>query len=448
MKGPLDRFGPHQLLVLGFGSVILVGALLLTLPIASEDRTVTNFIDALFTATSAVCVTGLVVVDTSTHWSMFGELVIILLIQVGGLGIMTFAGLFALILGKKIGLRERLVLQEALNKISVSGVVKLVQQVLITTLIIETAGAVILALRFLHDMPFGQAIYYGIFHSISSFNNAGFDLFGVVTGKFSGLTSYVSDPIVSLTVALLLILGGLGFSVIMQLAFTRNIKKWSLHTKTVIATTLILLGVGFLVILALEWNNPDTMGQLALEGKLLSAFFQSATPRTAGYNTLDIAALRIPTQFIILILMFIGASPGSTGGGIKTTTFASIFYKTKATLAGKNEPTAFKRRIPNELISKASAILFISLSWVVIVSLLLAITEAADFLTVLFETTSAFGTVGLTMGITPSLSEIGRILIILTMFMGRLGPLTLMYAIAQRHAKVKYQYPEEQMLIG
>ena len=297
-------------------------------------------------------------------------------------------------------------------------------------------------------MPFGQAVYYGIFHSISAFNNAGFDLFGAVTGEFTSLTSFVTDPIVSMTIAFLFIIGGLGFSVLMQIVFIRNHKKWSLHTKIVLLTSFALLGIGFLVIMTLEWNNPNTLKELPLVDKIISTFFTAATPRTAGFNTLDTAGLRVPTQFFIIVLMFIGASSGSTGGGVKTTTFASIILATKATVSGKGSTTAFKRTVPGELVSKASAIVFISLSWVILVSLLLAISEAGDFLTTLFEATSAFGTVGLSMGLTGGLSEFGRVLIIITMFLGRLGPLTLMYAIAQRQVKAKYRYPEEQMLVG
>lgn len=448
MRKFINSLGPHQLLVLGFGATIFIGAILLTLPIASEEGTATNFLDALFTATSAVCVTGLVVVDTANYWSTFGEIVIMLLIQVGGLGIMTFAGLFAILLGKKIGLRERLVLQEALNKVTISGVVKLVRQILIASLIIEAVGAIVLALRFLQDMSLGQAVYYGIFHSISAFNNAGFDLFGAVSGEYTSLTSFVTDPIVSLMIALLFIIGGLGFSVLMQIVYIHNRKRWSLHTKIVLLTSLILLGVGFFVVLALEWSNPNTLRELSFVNKLVSTFFTAATPRTAGFNVLDTAGLRVPTQFFIIALMFIGASSGSTGGGVKTTTFASVILATRAVVTGKGSTTAFKRTIPTDLVAKASAIVFISLSWVILVTLLLAISEAGDFLTILFEATSAFGTVGLSMGLTGSLSEFGRVLIIITMFLGRLGPLTLMYAIAQRQDKVKYRYQDEQMLVG
>ncbi len=448
MKTILNRLGPPQLLVLGFAGIIIVGALLLSLPIATESGSSTNFLDALFTATSAVCVTGLVVVDTATHWSMFGELVIMLLIQVGGLGIMTFAAFFALLLRKKIGLKERLLLQEALNKLTISGVVKLVQQILITTLVIESAGALILAVRFFKVMPWPRAVYYGIFHSISAFNNAGFDLFGAVTGKFSSLTVFVSDPVINFTVALLFIVGGLGFSVIVVLSRARSTRDINFHAKTVISTTLALLGGGFLLILILEWNNPGTMGDLSAGGKILSAFFQAATPRTAGFNTLDTAALKMPTRFLIILLMFIGASPGSTGGGIKTTTFASIFYAARATLLGREEPAAFERRVPEEVIDKALAVTFVAFTWVTLVTLILTVSEQADFLTILFETTSAFGTVGLSVGLTTKLSAFGRVMIILTMFLGRLGPLTLVFAIAQRKKKYKYRYPEEHLLIG
>ncbi|MBO8169103.1 MAG: Trk family potassium uptake protein [Thermoanaerobacteraceae bacterium] len=448
MGGLFDRLGPFQLLVLGFAGVIIFGALLLTLPVASENGISTNFLDALFTATSAVCVTGLAVVDTATHWSTFGELVIMLLIQIGGWGIMTFAAFFALLVGKKIGLKERLVLKEALNKINVSGVVKLVRQILITTLIIESAGALVLAVRFLKSMPLSQAVYYGIFHSISAFNNAGFDLFGSVTGQFSSLTAFVSDPVISLTIALLFITGGLGFSVIVALSRATSFKGLDLHTKMVVITTAGLLGFGFIAVLLLEWDNPATMGGLSWGKKMLAAFFQAATPRTAGFNTLDTAALTVPTQFLIIILMFIGASPGSTGGGVKTTTAASLFYYTRGILMGNEEPTAFERRIPLEAVRKAVAVALVSFTWIMLVTMALLISEGAGFLVTLFETVSAFGTVGLSVGLTGKLSLFGKILIIMTMFLGRLGPLTLVFAIAQRKQKTKYRYPEDQILIG
>jgi trk system potassium uptake protein len=446
----LKRLTPSQVLVIGFALTILTGAVLLSLPISTESGKPLPFIDALFTSTSAVCVTGLVVVDTATTYNTFGEVVIMLLIQIGGLGFMTFGTFFAILVGKKIGFRERLILREAFNQINISGVVRLVLMVLAITLVIESLGFIVLAIRFIPEWGWEKGLYYALFHSVSAFNNAGFDLFGDYE-KFSSLTRYVGDPIVNLTISSLFILGGIGFIVILELVQYRVTKRLSLHTKLVLTMTAFLIFVGTIIILATEWTNPATLGELSFGDKLLSSYFQSVTPRTAGFNTLNIADMYPATLFFIILLMFVGASPGSTGGGIKTTTLTTILLAVWSMIRGRDNVVTYRRRIPYDQVYKALTVTVAALTLVIMVTMLLTITEHADILTALFETVSAFGTVGLTMGLTPELTVAGKILIILTMFAGRLGPLTIAVAIARSlrdQQEPPIRYPEEKPLIG
>ncbi|TJY39885.1 Trk family potassium uptake protein [Cohnella pontilimi] len=432
------------MLVIGFALIILIGAQLLTLPVSSAIGQSTPWLDALFTATSATCVTGLVVVDTGTHYSTFGQVVILSLIQIGGLGFMTMATLFAVALKRRISLKERLILQEALNQGSIEGIIRLVRKVLLYTLCIEVAGAILFTLRFLFDMPAGQAVYYGIFHAVSFFNNAGFD----IMGHYRSLTMYVGDPIVNFTSMMLIVLGGIGFVVLSDLAEYRRNRKLSLHSKVALSMTGSLIVVGTLVIFIFEYTNPATFGQLNFGEKILAAMMQSVSPRTAGVNTVDIAGLRQATQFIIVILMFIGASPGSTGGGIKTTTFAALLGAVIAMVRGKEDVVMFKYRLAKERVYKALTVTLFALALVMLATMILSTTEDHQFLMLLFEVTSAFGTVGLTMGLTPDLTTAGKIIIIVMMFIGRLGPLTLSYAIAPKPGRVLYRNAEGKIIIG
>ncbi|MGG4091873.1 TrkH family potassium uptake protein [Paenibacillus lautus] len=438
------RLSPPQILVLGFAAIIFIGTALLMLPISTSTGEPLEFIDALFTSTSATCVTGLVVVDTGTTFSSFGEVVIMLLIQIGGLGFMTMATLFALALKRRISLKDRLILQEAMNQSSMEGIVRLIRRVLLYSLIIEACGAVILSIRWAFDMPIGQAIYYGVFHAVTMFNNAGFDLFG----DFRSLTGFVYDPVVNVVVMFLIVSGGIGFIVLSDLIDFRKQRRLSLHSKVVLTMTATLLLVGFIVILIFEFTNPRTLGSLNWGGKFLGALFQSVTPRTAGANTIDITGLRQATQFFIVILMFIGASPGSTGGGIKTTTFTIMVGAVIAMMRGREDIVMFRYRLAQERVLKALTIALLALLLVLIVSMILSTTEEGSFLEILFETTSAFGTVGLSMGLTPDLTVFGKILISITMFAGRLGPLTLAYALGPKKGKELYRHPEGKMIIG
>ena len=445
MKKQKFNLDPPKFLVLGFAGVILIGAILLTTPIATEDGKGLSFINALFTATSATCVTGLVVVDTGDTFTVFGELVILFLIQVGGLGFMTFATFLFLLLGRRISLKDRLLLKEAVNHLSIAGVVRLVKRILIFTAVIEILGGIILSIRFSFEMPVGKAIYYGFFHAISNFNNAGFDLMG----GFQSLTSYVNDPTVVLTICGLITLGGLGFLVMNDLYEFRVSRRLTLHSKVVIYATLMLTIGAAIFIFLFEYGNVKTLEPLSFQGKILGSLFQSVTARTAGANTLPIGDLTHSALLLIIMLMFIGAGSGSTAGGIKITTLAVLVAAVWTQIRGKEDVVLFRRKIALETILKALTVTVIGLFIVVIVTMILSITDRGhNFIMYLFEAVSAFGTVGLSMGLTPDLSPLGKILIVLTMFAGRLGPLTIALAITMRRRKDSFHYPEGKILIG
>lgn len=439
---------PPRILAGGFASIIMLGTILLMLPISNANGESLALVDAFFTATSATCVTGLVVVDTGTHFTMFGQTVIILLIQVGGLGFMTMATLFAMAFKKKISLKERLILQEAMNQGSMEGIVRLIQKVLLYALAIEGTAAALFTIRWAFDLPFGQALYFGIFHSISLFNNAGFDLFGQVSGPFSSLTSYVGDPLVNLVSMSLIVLGGIGFIVLSDLFEFKTRRKFSLHTKVVLSMTSFLIVLGTIVVFIFEFTNPNTLGSMNWFEKFWAAMFQSITPRTAGANTIDIGGMRQATQFFMILFMFIGASPGSTGGGIKTTTFTILVGAVIAMIRGKEDIVFFRNRLAKDRLNKAVTLVLLALGLVIGVTMILSTTEDHAFLMILFETVSAFGTVGLSMGLTTDLSVVGKILLSLTMFIGRLGPITLAYAVGPKNERELYRHPEGKITIG
>jgi len=435
-------WSPPRVLAIGFALIILLGASLLSLPSVSADGQPMRFIDALFTATSAVCVTGLVVADTGTFFNAGGQLIILALIQVGGLGFMTMATLFALVFKRRITLRERLILQEAMNQTSMEGIVRLIRRVILYSLTIEAAGTAVLTARFAAEMPLGRAAFMGLFHAVSLFNNAGFDLFG----NYRSFTPYVSDPVVNITAILLVTLGGLGFIVISDLLEFRKRRRLSLHSKVVLVTSGALFGIGAVVIFIFEFTNA--LAPLGWDGKIWASLFQSAAPRSIGVNTLDIGSLRQATQFFLILLMFIGAAPGSTGGGIKVTTFATLVGAVIAMMRGKDEVVLFRYRLARERIFKALTITMISLAVVVAVTMVLCTTEDRAFLRILFETVSAFGTCGLSTGITPQLTDFGKLLLSLTMFAGRIGPLTFAYALRPKDEKELFRYPEGRIIIG
>lgn len=443
----LNRLAPVQILSGGFALLILIGALLLTLPVSSIEGRETPFLTALFTSTSAVCVTGLVLVDTGTYWSSFGQIVIIILIQMGGLGFVSFATLISFILGRKITLRHRLVMQEALNTFSIQGLAKLAQYVLFGTFALEGLGALLLSIKFIPVYGLSKGIYYSIFHAISAYCNAGFDLIG----NFTSLVPFQESLVVNLTVMALIVVGGLGFIVHSEIFNCRDYKKISLHSKVVILASIVLIILGAVIFYILEAGNPDTMGPMSLKGKVLASLFASITPRTAGYNTIDLAGMTTASKFVTVILMYIGAAPGSTGGGIKITTAALLFMTVVSVIKGRDETEIMEKRISRDIVYRALSIALISMSLIFLDILILSITEkGAQVIEIIYEAASAFGTVGLSLGLTPKLSTVGKIIILITMYAGRVGPLTLTLALAQRQIRCSkaLKYPEDKMLIG
>jgi trk system potassium uptake protein TrkH len=428
----------------GFAAVILIGTLLLMLPVATTNGTAAHPTTALFTSSSAVCVTGLAVVDTADYWSPFGEGVILFLIQIGGFGFMTTATLVLLALGRRIGLRERLLIKEAMGVNQLGGVVRIVRQMLFFTIIAEVLGAALIYLRLSTQFPHGQALWKSIFHSISAFNNCGFDLYG----GFRSLSDFQTDPLVILTTAGLIILGGISYMVISDVLRKRGFIHLSLDSKMVITTTIFLLALGTIVLLLTEMNNSATLGPLSLPQKILNAFFHAVTPRTAGFASLNIGSFAVYSLFFTMILMFVGGASGSTAGGIKVNTFGLLIATIISTLRGNENPTAFQREINTEQIQRALTLVILAVVFIFIMVFCLTITENMRFVDLLFETISAFGTVGLSTGITPLLSTAGRFLIILTMFVGRIGPLTLILSLTLRQRGSDFSYPKEAVRIG
>jgi trk system potassium uptake protein TrkH len=436
------KLNPPRVLALGFSSLIIIGSILLNLPIATQNGESIGFINALFTSASAVCVTGLVVVNTAEFWSLFGQIVIIILIQMGGLGFMTMATIGALVLGKKITLKERLVIKEQLNQETMSGLVRLTKYVILSTFAIEGIGALLLSIRFIPIYGTVKGIWFSIFHSISAFCNAGFD----ITGE--SIMPFVGDFLINITISILIILGGLGFSVYIDISRNKRFKRLHLHSKLVITITVILLILGMIVFYLIELNNPSTLKSLSFGEKVIASFFQSVVPRTAGFNSVNIASLYDTTVFFFIILMFIGGSPGSTAGGIKTTTFGALILTTIGVVRGDKDVVIYKKRLSNEIINRSLAIATIGMALIIIVSFMLTVTESAAFLDLLFETTSAFATVGLSRGITPNLSNFGKTLIILTMYFGRVGPLTMAFAFSKKDKSGNYRYSEGNIMVG
>lgn len=430
---------PPQIITLGFIVVITVGTFLLTLPIATSEPI--SVIDALFTATSATTVTGLVVLDTGTEFTLFGQIVIMVLIQLGGLGLMTFAILIVLLLGKKIGLRERILVQETFNQSTLGGLIRLVKSLLIFTFSMELMATILLSIRWVPVYGPGFGVFTSLFHAVSAFNNAGFSLWP------DSLMGYVGDPVVNIIITFLFIVGGIGFTVIYDLIKTRKFHQLSLHTKLMIISTLSINILATIVIFLLEYTNFDTLANLALDEKLWASYFQAVTPRTAGFNSLDIGSMNPGTLTLTMFLMFIGAGSASTGSGIKLTTFIVIVLAVHAYLRGKKEAVIFKRSIPNHVVHRALAITVISLLMVTIVIFILSITENGPYLQIIFEAFSAFGTVGLSMGLTSELSENGKLLLCILMLAGRIGPVTLAFALA-RTAKGNIRYPNGDVFTG
>jgi trk system potassium uptake protein TrkH len=441
---------PPQILALSIAGLIFTGSLLLTLPISATGPRI-SYVDALFTATSAVCVTGLIVVDTPNALSPFGQVVVLLLVQFGGLGYMTVSTVLAAALGRSITLQERLTLQEGLNAEGLEGLLRFARVVLQLTLAFELTGAAILAARWWPELG-PRALWFGLFHSISAFNNAGFALWS------DSMIRWRADLTVNVVMSALIICGGLGFFVLRELLQIRSARTaLSLHTKVTLTATMLLLVGGTATFLLLEGSNPRTLGAgWPLEERILAAWFQSVTARTAGFNTMDIGGMTQAGLFVTMALMFIGAAPGSTGGGVKTTTFSITVAALWATIRGHADVTLFKRRLPPEIVAKAFFVSLIAFLGLNVVAGLLLVTEDRSLLLTLFEATSAFGTVGLSTGENGSVVSLsaffttpGKLLVALMMFMGRVGPLTLAFAVARRAAvEARIRYPEGKILIG
>lgn len=435
------KIRPSAVIALSFFLIILTGGILLSLPISSASGTSTNFLDSYFTANSATCVTGLVVLDTGTYFSLFGLIVIILLMQVGGLGYMTFSVFTMLILRKKLFVSDRIMMQEALNISSGKEVMGLLKKIFAIVFTVEGIGVLILFLRWAPELGVGKGILYAVFHSVSAFNNAGFAL----PPNFANLAPYVTDIVINLTITTLIIIGGIGFMVISDVL---KGSRLSLHSKITITTTALLIILGTAGFLFLEYSNPGTLGPLSFGNKVLASYFQAVTPRTAGFNTVNMGAMFAPTLILTMILMFIGASPGGTGGGIKTTTFAVLIGTIRATLKGYKDTIMFKRRIPHETVRRAFTITTLSVFVVVCAILLLNYFDKFSLMDSAFEVFSAFGTVGLSTGITPKLSSIGKLIIIVVMFIGRVGPLSLALTLLIQQKEPRIEYPKEHISIG
>lgn len=444
------QFTPTQMLGMGFAVVILIGTFLLSLPISVPPGRPISFLDAMFTATSAICVTGLIVKDTPVDFSLFGQGVILGLIQIGGLGYMSVATIFLVVLGKRIGLRERLVIQETLSTFTLEGLIRYLFGIIKFTFAVEAAGGILLAFRFAQDMPPARAAYFGLFHSISAFNNAGFSLFS------NSLMDYRDDGLVNAVVITLVILGGLGFLVYQDVLqrLRREVFRLSLHTRIVLVTTAVLISLGSTTVFLFELHNPEGLKTFPWWDKMVTAFFQATSVRTAGFNTVDIGALTPPTLYFLLLLMFIGGSPGSTGGGIKTTTVALMAAALWSTMRGREEVTLYYRRIPPQVIAKAFFLAAMAMFLVTGITLLLLYTEGNTMLRTLFEVTSAASTVGMSTGDGGSrsfcalFSEFGKGVIILTMLIGRIGPLAIGITTMTHVQRSRFRYPEGKVIVG
>ena len=436
-------------LVALFVVLVTVGTLVLMLPAAAQSGQATPFIDALFTATSAACVTGLVVVDTATHWSPFGQAVILLLIQLGGFGIMTGSTLLLFLFFRRTTLRGRLLVQESLGGLELGTVTSLVRRIAVFTIACELAGAIVLSIAFMAGPEVGtggspRAIWWGIFHAISAFNNAGFDLMG----GFVSLSPFRDDWVVLSAIAILLVVGGLGFAILGDAAGRRRWTRMALETKLVLTTTAALIVAGATLIGLTEWSNPATLGALPVDVRVLNAVFASASVRTAGFAPLDTGAFVQSTLFVAMALMFIGGASGSTAGGIKVNTFSVLLVAIVSTLRGEPSATAFGRRIQHAVVYRALSVVLLSIAFVFVVGFGLTLTTEASFLQTLFEAVSAFATVGASTGITPELTDPARLITAFAMFAGRLGPLTLVLALAGRAHAVSYRPAVESVRIG
>lgn len=440
---------PAQVICLSFLAVIAIGTLVLSLPVCSRSGSFTPLQDAFFTATSATCVTGLVVYDTYLYWSPFGQFIILLLIQVGGLGLVTFTSFFNMLMRRKLGLRGMDLAKESTSTDSFADVKKMVRTIVAITLVTEAIGAVLLAFTFIPLYGPGAGSAISVFLSVSAFCNAGFDIMGR-EGAYVSLTNYTGMPQVYLVIMLLVIFGGLGFLVWRELFYYRKTKFLSLHSRIVLIMTGLLIAVGFFSFTLLEWNNPDTMGNLPIMDKLGAGLFQSVITRTAGFNTIDQAGLTDLSKIVAIALMFIGAAPASTGGGIKVTTIAVIYMTIVSVMRGYDDTIIFRNKVDKKAVYKALTLFLLGLVLVILCSMLLhfGLDTQADTIDVVYEEVSAFGTVGLSTGITGQLSGMARLLLIISMYLGRVGPLAVGISLAMKTSGHKEVLPQGKILIG
>ncbi|NIS75072.1 MAG: Trk family potassium uptake protein [Deltaproteobacteria bacterium] len=441
---------PARILALGFLMMIGVGTILLSLPLSSATGKALSFVDALFTATSGICVTGLIIKNTATDLSLFGKIVILILIQTGGLGYMTLSTIISLLIGKRISLKDRLLIAEAYNVLSLEGLVRFTKTIFKITIAMEFLGAFVLFSRWLPEMNPKDALFHAIFQSVSAFNNAGFSSFS------DNLLPYQHDLTINLTVMTLVVMGGIGYIVISDSYrfLTGQVVKLAFHTKMVLTVTAVLIGGGSVIFYLVESANPASISALSIPQRILSSLFQAVTTRTAGFNTVDISTLTHPTLFLFILLMFVGASPGGTGGGIKTSTFGVMCTALWCTIRGQRDATAFRRKIPQESVAKSFFIAMLGMFFVIIITILILGVEKKPLLRCLFESVSAFGTVGLSTGdggslsLVASYSPVGKILTALLMFIGRVGPLTIGSAFIYKGGVTMYKYPEGKVLVG
>lgn len=444
---PPRRVTASQIIALGFLVIILLGAGLLCLPAAARDGTPTPFLDALFTATSATCVTGLVVYDTYSHWSAFGQAVILLLIQIGGLGFVTIGLLVNMVRGKKIGLRQRFLMRESIGLPERGGILRATGFIFRWTATFEAIGALLLATQFIPRFGFWRGLWYGVFHSISAFCNAGFDLMGV-EAAYSSMTGWASNPVVNLTLMALILVGGLGFVVWLDLYQRgRRWRRYRLQTKLVLTTTAVLLVLPFLFFFFVELRRPVWDG-LSLGEKFWGAAFHTVTPRTAGFNTLDYGTFSETGLLVTIVLMLIGGAPGSTAGGLKMTTAAAVFLSVWSVLRKKRDVQAFGRRLEDDVLPRAVVLVTVYLVLFLGGGSMIALLDEVPLLSALFESGSAVATVGLSLGLTPSLSAPSHLLLIFLMYLGRVGGLTLLYALADPNEAAPGRYPQETIIIG
>ncbi|BBM42671.1 TrkH family potassium uptake protein [Leptotrichia wadei] len=439
-------FSPYMTILLSFMVVTILGGILLSLPISMRYGKSVKLIDGFFIATSAICVTGLSSIDIGSVYNIFGQMVILVLIQLGGLGVITFTSVIIIMISKKIGYYTKKIVQEDINIDTTFKIEEYVKKVILSVIVIEFIGTVILFFEFIKKFGFLKAVYYSFFHSVSAFCNAGFSLFS------DNLYGFKNSFIINMTIPLLIFLGGIGFSTILNCynVLRKKEKRLTSTTKLSIKISIFLVIIGMIAMFILEYSNKSTIGNLSFGQKLEASFFQSVTTRTAGFNTISILGLKRSTSLLFVILMFIGASPGSTGGGIKTTTIGLIILGTLATLKNKDTIEYDKRSVSWRIYSKAITVLFISLIYMTICVFLLILFERnKNLLDLVFEVFSAFGTVGLSRNLTPSLADISKFILIVTMFVGRVGPLTIALALSKSNLKKgRYTYPQENILIG